>query len=924
MLDKEKSKYEIQLLVDKYHRIVDSGEIKDYSEEDTKNDFILPLFEALGWDTKNEYHKEVILEKKVSKGRVDFSFRLEDITKFFVEAKKFSENVNDRKYIDQAINYSYLKGVTWAVLTNFKTIKVFNAEVKFSHPAMMQYIELDCEDYVNKFDKLYQLSKESLEQNIIDTRAEEVFKKVPKKPLDERLFSDLMNARELFSKDILDSNENLHLNQDQIEEIVLRIISRLIFIRSLEDKKIEDSLLKPIIRGEGKKLFLQEINGLYRTLDETYDAKLFAPHLCDDVEILPSTYKTIIEGLYRSEEQLQDYDFSVIDADILGGIYEQYLGFVLKRTKEGLKLMDEKTHKKEEGVYYTPKFIVNFILKTIFEKLKKEKTDFTKICFLDPACGSGSFLLKTYDFLLNQIVGEEKSEKSSESEKEVEYETKVNILENNIYGVDQDHMAVELAQLNLFLKATEKKHKLPTLRNKIKSGDSLVDDEKVFPKKAFDWNKEFPDVMNDGKFDVIIGNPPYVSNWSLSKSDRKYVEYLDKKYSEIASGHWDLYIIFIKRALSLLKDGGYLSFIVPSSFSMEKYGTKLRELIVNDYTLVDLVDFGAEGVFEDVARQYNIFIIKNKPNEGELTNLIRFNKNTFQKTGEIDQKQFLKFHNCTFRTDLTKDDIDLIDKIKSDSTLLSKICCINVGVVAHSKTDSPKKFKKDDVIHDSFSEGYKKYVEGREISRYNIQWENKYMDYDNNSEYFHRPKFSELFERNKVIVRRVSGKNNRLFSTYDEDHFYTNDNLIHLILWDDDIIKLQNPGKEFEVSKPYGAVPITYVAGIISSKLISYFFDKGIATGTLQGTYTGVYPEDLREIPIRDTNQEQKEEISSLVEKIVTLNKQHNESSMKKTDDFVKIGDEIKETDNKIDELVYKIYGITDDEKKFIEKNFEN
>jgi len=485
-------------------------------------------------------------------------------------------------------------------------------------------------------------------------------------------------------------------------------------------------------------------------------------------------------------------------------------------------------------------------------------------------------------------------------------------------------MAVELAQLNLFLKATEKKHKLPILRNKIKTGNSLVDDPKADPKKSFDWKKEFQTVMNEGGFDVIIGNPPYVSNWSLSKSDRKMVEYLDKKYSDVTLGHWDLYVIFIRKALSLLKKGGFLSFILPSSFSKEKYGTKLRELIIKNYSVISLIDFGTESVFEDVARQYNIIIIQNKPNDGKLTNLVRFKNNTFQKTGSINQKDFSKFRNCTFRTDLTKDDITLIERISSDAVKLGRLCCVNPGVVAHSRKDAPVKFKKEDVIHDSYSTGYKKYAEGLEISRHNINWQGQYMDYDDKIKFFHRPKFPQLFESEKIMVRGVSGKNNSLISVYDIEKFYTNHNMIHLILWDDKILKLQNPTKEWTVYKPYNEFHLLYIAGIIASKLISYFFNKVLATGTLQGTYTGIYPEDLRELPIKTANNKQKEKISTLVKKIVLLKKQLNESRKKKTNDLVKLEDEIKEIDNKIDELVYTIYGITDDEKKIIEKSFDN
>ena len=197
------------------------------------------------------------------------------------------------------------------------------------------------------------------------------------------------------------------------------------------------------------------------------------------------------------------------------------------------------------------------------------------------------------------------------------------------------------------------------------------------------------------------------------------------------------------------------------------------------------------------------------------------------------------------------------------------------------------------------------------------------MDYESKSEFFHRPKFSQLFERKKIIVRRVSGENNRLISVYDDDQFYSNDNLIHLILWDDEIIELQSPDK-IEVYKPYEKFPLDYLAGIIGSKLISYFFNKNIATGTLQGTYSGVYPEDVREIPIKMGSKEQKDELSNLVKQIVPLNKTLNKLKIKKSDELATIEDQINETDKAIDELVYKIYGITENEKKIIEKSFEN
>ncbi|MFZ1075795.1 MAG: hypothetical protein WAN47_00005, partial [Nitrosotalea sp.] len=319
--DIEKAKNEIKILVDKYQRILDSGEIKEYSEEDTKKDFILPFFEVLGWDVTNKLENEVTAEQKISKGRVDYAFRLHEIPKFFVEAKPFRENVDDRKYVDQAINYSWLKGVTWAVLTNFKKIKVFNSEIKASNPALIQFFELECQDFVKNFDKIYLLSKESLDNGFLDEKAEEWGKKLPKKPLDERLLLDLTTFRELLSENILRNNKSKMLKQEELEESVQRIISRLIFIRALEDRQYEEPMLLSILRENQNKSNMTKLNELYRKLDGIYNAKLFAPHLCDDLQIDDYPLRIVIEGLYRSEEQLQNYDFDAMDADILGGIY---------------------------------------------------------------------------------------------------------------------------------------------------------------------------------------------------------------------------------------------------------------------------------------------------------------------------------------------------------------------------------------------------------------------------------------------------------------------------------------------------------------------------------------------------------------------------------------------------------------------------
>lgn len=645
-------------------------------------------------------------------------------------------------------------------------------------------------------------------------------------------------------------------------------------------------------------------------------------HLCDALDVDDSVMREIIESLYRTKDKSISYDFSIIDADVLGTVYEQYLSHILRKTEKRATLTENHAHKKEQGIYYTPTYIVDYIVRNALGGLLEEKNvNVERIKVLDPACGSGSFLIKAFDVLNEHYQQNDKDYNQAQLDFKTgtTFTKKVKILQDNIFGVDLDEKAVEITQLNLLLRIAEKGHRLPLLEQNIKCGNSLIDDEEIAYNKAFKWGKEFKGIMSENGFDVVVGNPPYISNWKLSETNRSMVTFLDEKYSSVTVGHWDIYILFIKKALELLKDNGFLSFIVPSSFAKEKYGKKLRELIIKNYTIISLSEFGTETVFRDVARKYIIFLIQKKRPNNRKTEIIHFKNLKFERSHAISQKTFLNFHNFTFRTDLDDKQSSILSKISSTKCFIGNVCCVNVGVVAHSKEGSSISFKKNDVIHDEFKQKYKKYIEGRDISRYSYSWKGLWMDYENKAKYFHRPKFPELFESNKIIIRRVSGENNSIISVYDDTHLYMNDNLINIIPWNDDILKLQSPEKRWTIFKPYNYFSLKYILGILNSKLISFYFNKAIATGTLQGTYSGVYPEDVRMIPVKQIPENQQQPVIRIVDKILSLNKRLNELGDKRTDERAGIEDEIEKTDSEIDELVYTIYGITESEKAIIE-----
>jgi len=876
VLDETKAKNEIQELIDKYHRIVESGEIKDYSEEDTKQDFILPLFEALGWDVYNKSRKEVTAEKKVSRGKVDYAFRIEEIPKFLLEAKSFEVGVTDRKFADQAINYAWLKGVTWAILTDFKTIRVFNSQIKAETLYVMQYIELDCDDLISKFDKLSLLSRDSLETGKLDKVAEGNFKKLPKKPVDERLFMDLTNIREILAKNILSNISGSGLSSKLLEESIQRIISRLVFIRTLEDKEFEPPTLLPVIRENPEVKIVTKMNKVYRRLDGIYDAKLFEPHSCEDLIIDDYPYRTAIQALFKSEEQIQEYDFHEINADILGGIYEEYLSFILELIKSGAKL--DETDKKKRGVYYTPEYVVKYIVKNVLIELEKKQIDLHNIRILDPACGSGSFLIKSFDFLMQKLSSEESID-------DMPYELKTEVLEKNIFGVDADVMAVEIAQLNLFLKAVSKKKHLPILKNNILNGNSLIADESVKIGRGFNWNKEFPTITKEKGFDIIIGNPPYVRPHNL---DEDYKKLLWDNFTTFKAKS-DLYTCFIEQGIRLVKNGRFFSFIVPISWTSNESFYELRKLILNTCKIIKLVQL-PKKVFKNATVETCIFIFEKDENpKARDNNEVIVEK--LDETGKVTlvkrfkQSKIKSNHLFNFELYAEAEGNEILNKIKKQKKSLEDLVNFSYGL----KTADDEKF----VFNNMKNDECKKLLRSQNISRYSKKYEGEYVWYVpkqmTKNRKSARPGEKERFESEKLIVSRMGQD---VSVTYDNEKFYVKDAMLLL--------------------KKVKTTNLKCLAGILNSRLINYFYKNYFIT-------VDVLKNALLDLKIADTTEEDANLISEHVEKMEDLNQKLISIGDQKSDEKNHLEQELDRTSEEIDNIVFRLYGISDDEKKIIE-----
>ena len=617
---KEEAKLEVINLVKKFS-LLDQHKIKGFNEAATKQGFIQPLFEALGWDFTDT--DEVSPEDNTSNGRVDYAFKLHGVSQFYVEAKSFKEDVNDPKHIKQAVSYAYNKGVTWAVLTNFQSLRVFNAQK--TEP----FISLDCKQYETDFERLWLLSKESLTSGLLNQEAVKWGALPVLIPVEKHLFAQMRLWREQLFNQIFRYNEKLGLKPEQVDEIIQKLFNRLIFIRTAEDRGIEEKGLLALLHqwktAGAKGDLLDALRQLFKEYDGYYDSELFDQklhHLLDNPEIFVENevIESILLGLYEIPGSMANYNFNDIDADVLGAVYEQYLGHVAEvmkqRAKEAQIKMDlgsytqsytltaKKERRKEHGIYYTPKFITDYIVRETVGRFLQENAGYPdklhNIKILDPACGSGSFLIRAYDELLKYHAKELKKPLDKLDQWE-----RLPILTNSIFGVDLDKQAMEITRLNLLLRSLAHREPLPFLGNNIKQGNSLISgtDEELEQyfgadwksQHPFNWQDEFSGVMDKGGFDIVIGNPPYIRQEQLSE-----FKPLWQKDFECYDGVADIYVYFFERGLQLLKEGGFLAYISPNKYFRSGYGKKLREYLSTKTTIEQIIDFGDAPVFDAI------------------------------------------------------------------------------------------------------------------------------------------------------------------------------------------------------------------------------------------------------------------------------------------------------------------------------------
>jgi tRNA1(Val) A37 N6-methylase TrmN6 len=746
-----------------------------------------------------------------------------------------------------------------------------------------------------------------------------------------------------------------------------------------------------------------------------YNGGLFAPdEILDSISIDD-------EILHKHTLKLSQYDFETdVDVNILGHIFEHSLGEIenVQAEIKGEKIDTQKTKRKKDGIFYTPKYITKYIVENTVGKLcgekrreleivdeeyakgrRKRKKDTVKaldnklteyrnwllsLTILDPACGSGAFLNQALDFLITEHRKIDDLRAQLLGGSIVFSDITTDILEKNIYGVDLNEESVEIAKLSLWLRTAQKGRKLNKLNNNIKCGNSLIDDPEVAGEKAFNWENEFPQVFANGGFDVVIGNPPYVRAELLGFCR----EYLEKNYTVFNSAG-DLFSYFYEHSFNLLKQKGLFGFI-SNTFDKTSAGISIRNYLQNEVQFLKYIDFTEVQIFEGATTYPVIIIARNKKPDKEIFEYIKIPKSNQSPVIDID------FHDVVpvSQTNLDKENwsfrsiqaVRLIEKLKHHKTVRDVYGKSYRGLLTglNEAFIIPKSYE--------VSEHIKPIFEGKELEKWiapkSIQqlilFESKWTKKMYGSEITESEAIEKLKKDFPKLLNQILPFEERAKKRYDRGDFYWElRNCAYYDLFEKPKVvfpNLQNSNKfAFDETGAYINAPAvilptndSFLTAILNSKLVWYFLTNICVVRS--GGYIEVKPQYFEQIPIPVVSEEHKNQLKQLTSDIIskTTEKQkaqskfnklllNNYPSIKQTkkihkwydldfNEFKKelakqkikfslseesewieyfeeqtkihksILSEIEKTEKVIDQMIYELYGLTEEEIKIVEE----
>lgn len=894
------------------------------------NFYDMILKDILGYERTN-----VNFDQKVDDGAGRSEFVLKSGNKKFMVVelkgqgtdldKKQTRKSDTRTPVDQAFGYAIHTGdVEWILLSNYKEFRLYNYHEK------TKYISFKASELVDN-EKLKEFlvvfsKKSHIDSNYIDQVHNET--QIVERKLENEFYKLYNETRLMLIKELEEHNG---FNRTIAVHYAQLILNRYMFICFAEDIKLLppqisiSTITEPIKSKNVKRnsiwyslndLFLdiyesnpekgifdynggqfEEDIGFIQLNDLMEDKNFFEDTLQNwkfedhsiNIKNLVTPYNEKINPIYKNLLTISSFDFSSdLDVNILGHIFENSIGDL-----EELK-SDAKGRRKKEGIFYTPNYITEYICRntiipylsksgntTIVEDLIQEystdqeietlESKVMNIKIIDMACGSGAFLNKASDVLLEihksiyefkklkytstiKTKGGKGKDKVKRTAKHSkldsffdEISTRRTILINNIFGVDLNEESVEITKLALFLKVCQKDKKLPIIENNIKCGNSLIDDPN-FTDKPFNWRKEFPQIFKDGGFDIIIGNPP----WG-AKLDKKSKEYIKNTYKTVEY-QINTYVVFMEKFMELTKNNGFFGLIVPSGWLIMHYFQKIRKLLIekSEFENVLLLKYNA---FKEVTTESSIIINKKiKSSRNHQINISSVSAETeFKRINlkKIDQMFWNENINKGFNVLFDQTKMCLINKLFHNKLSLGNIADIKAGIVVYEEGKGNPKQTRDDInnriyhsTHKDTNE-FRQYLVGGNIFRYSLtEPSNQWLKY---GECLAAPRTFD-FSSKKIVIRRTS---DQIMATIDNSGYLTIKSVFNVLIKESDI--------NYE-----------YLLSILNSKLMNFIYQYLVPdAGRVFSEVKGV---NLVKLPIPIATNEEQTLITEKVNKILLLN----------------------------------------------------
>ena len=888
-----------------------------------------------------------------------------------------------RTPVEQAFNYApkYGKNCQWVIVSNYKEIRLYRSNDMTEYQVFfLEKLKDDLEFkkfiYILSFYAL--VGTEKKKAKIIEL-SEEYQKNQAE--IEKKFYNEYKNIRLHIFENMRKNNPAV--NENTIIEKVQKLLDRFLFICFCEDKGLLPNNIFHKTLEKGKKIenIFEIFSSLCRWIDignSRENIPRFNGGLFKNDDILDGLY--VDNEVFEEMKKISEYDFdSELNENILGHIFEQSISDIedLKKELNGEEFDKKKGKRKKDGIFYTPKYITKYIVENsiknwlddkrkelgedklpelseadfeikysskksderIYSKNYKKHIEFwTKyreavknIKIVDPACGSGAFLITAFEYLLNYNNYLNDKIFDLTGTKDLFSNTTREILQNNIFGVDLNKESVEITKLSLWLKTADKNKTLATLENNIKCGNSLIDDIEIAGELAFNWEKEFPQVFKNGGFDIVVGNPPYVL-CQPSNTEEKLLKFYNN--FEVANYKIDLYHLFFEKGIKILNPKGYLGFITPNTYLTNKYTVNLRKLILEKTSINTIIKYN-EIVFAEAGVDVVTILLSNFKIKNNKINILSSKNKTLtvidKKEQEIWENDELKVFNLNKELSIKLENTILLDKIYS----------VTFGLQTKDKSKYVSEIK---------SPEWEECYTGKNISRYFLSKANLYF-LNNPSEVKAGGSWNMKLHKSKKIVVRQVGNPEPIFA-YDDKKIPSLNTMYNIV----------NIDKNFDDF---------YILSILNSKLMKkYWLSKYNDNKDLFPKIKGY---QLKELPIKKISLEAQQPFIEKADKMLFLNKNLQELSQKfqrlltrkfeleklttklqdwyllefsefvkelkkskiklslkeeieweeifleKKEEAEKVKNEIEMTDKEIDGMVYELYGLSEEEVRVVE-----